>query len=204
MANNSDEKKPIFKKWWFWVIVVIIVVAITSSGGTDSNTVINTGTSTDNTQVQQPADKKVNVGGSVQTDEVKISYTACKEFTKYNSYSKPATGNKVMRVQFEFENVSNGDVYLNGFECYADGEKCETYYYADDYKDSTLVSLSKGKKFKATIYYEVPKSAKEVTLEYETDYWSEEKIVKYSFKKISSKNYLIFLILFNYKFNFFF
>ena len=170
----EEKKKPIFKKWWFWVIIIVVLVAITSGSG--DNTTVTSGNGTGTPQQNQSTNKTANVGDVVTTDEVKISYKSCKEYTKYNSYSKPASGNKVMRLEFEFENISNSDVYLEGFECYADGEKCEAYYYADDYKSPVLESLSKGKKVKAILYYEVPKSAKEVVLEYETDYWSDEKV----------------------------
>lgn len=162
--ENEKQKKPILKKWWFWLIIVIIVITIAGSGKQETK------------EVSQTSNKKVNVGDVVQTDEVKISYKTSKEYTKYNEYSKPKSGKKVIRTEFEFENVSNGDIYLEALECYADGEKCEEYYYADDYKSPVLENLSKGKKMTAVVYYEVPMSAKEVIIEYETDYWSSEKV----------------------------
>ena len=172
-----EQKKPIYKKWWFWLIVAIIVIGMASSGENNSDTKITSqGESINNDQIEQQTQKKVNVGETVQTNEVKISYKSSQEYTNYNTYSKPKNGNKIMRVEFEFENVSNGDIYLDSFECYADGEKCEEYYYADDYKNPTLESLSSNKKIKAVLYYEVPTSAQEIILEYETDYWSNEKV----------------------------
>ena len=175
MANSSEGKKPIFKKWWFWVIIIIVVIGV--AGGSGDNTTVTSGnTSTETSKTQESTQKKVNVGDIVQTDEVKITYKSAGDYTKYNSYSKPKSGNKVVKAQFEFENISDGDVYLESMECYADGEKCEEYYYADDYKSPTLESLSKGKKVKAVLYFEVPKSAKNVVIEYETDYWSDEKV----------------------------
>ena len=171
----EQKKKPIYKKWWFWVIIIIAIVAITSSGGDNSNTVVTSGNNAGSLQQEQSTNQTANVGDVVQTDEVKISYKSCKEYTKYNSYSKPKSGNKVMRMEFEFENISRGDILLNTMECYADGEKCEAYYYADDYK-SSFETISAGKKVKAVLYYEVPKAAKEIVLEYETDYWSDEKV----------------------------
>ena len=171
----EEKKKPIFKKWWFWVIIIIVVIAISgSSGNNTSITSGNINSETDNEQ--ESSTQTANVGDIVQTKEVKISYISCKQFTNYNSYAKPAAENKVMRLEFEFENISNSDIVLGGFDCYADGAKCDAYYYADDYKNSTLESLSKGKKVKAILYYEVPKTAQETVLEYETDYWSNEKV----------------------------
>lgn len=176
MSENLEKKKPIYKKWWFWVIIIVVIVAIAGSGEENNTTVISqNSTSVENT-TQETTEKKVNVGDIVQTDEVKISYKSSKEYKKYDSYSKPKSGNKVMRVELEFENISEGDIYLEGLDCYADGEKCEEYYYSDDYKSPLMESLSKGKKVKAVLYFEVPKSAKDIILEYETDYWSNEKV----------------------------
>ena len=120
--------------------------------------------------------KQVKVGESVQTKQVKITYVSSKEYTGYNQYLAPETGNKVIRVQLEFQNISDNDIILDSFECYADGEKCELYYGGEDMKLPTLESLSAGKKFKSVIYYEVPKKAEDITLEYETNYWTNEKI----------------------------
>ena len=170
----EEKKKPIFKKWWFWVIIIIVVVAV--AGGSGDNTTVTSGNDTGTPQQNQSTNKTANVGDVVTTDEVKISYTSCKDYTGYSSYFKPSSGNKVIKVQFEFENISNEDVYLKSFECYADGEKCETYLYGEDSKSPIAVSLSKGKKYKAVLYYEIPKAAEEVILEYETDYWSDEKV----------------------------
>lgn len=178
MSEHEEKtKKPIYKKWWFWAIIVIIIIAIAGSSGNKTNTTVvsQTDTTSENKN-QETTEKKVNVGEAVQTNEVKISYKSSKEYTGYNSYSKPKSGNKVIKVEFEFENISNGDIYLENMDCYADGEKCEEYYYADDYKSPTLESISKGKKVKSILYYEVPKSAEDIIIEYETDYWTNEKV----------------------------
>lgn len=170
---EQNGKKPIYKKWWFWVLIIIII-AIIFSGGNSDNTTITSGNN--NSSQSEQTEKQVSVGETIQTDEVKIYYKSSQDYTGYNSYTKPNSGNKVIRVEFEFENISNGDIYLDSFECYADGEKCESYYYADDYKNPALESLSKGKKLKAILYYEVPTTSENIALEYETNYWSDEKV----------------------------
>ena len=175
----EKEKKPIYKKWWFWVIIIVVIIAIAGGSGNDTTTVSqnnNGGETTTENKTEEPKQKQVNVGESVQTNQVKITYISSTVYTGYNSYSAPKSGNKVIRVEFEFENISSGDVFLEGLSCYADGEKCEEYYSADDYKNSTLESLSKGKKVKAVLYYEVPESATSTILEYETNYWTDEKV----------------------------
>ena len=175
---NSEEKlkKPIYKRVWFWIIIVVVVVAI-ASGENDTTVVTSNGTTGESSiTTQQDKNKEVNVGDVVQTNNVKITYKSAQDYTQYNSYTAPKAGNKIIRVEFEFENISNSDVYLEGFECYADQEKCEEYFYAEDYKNSLLESLSTGKKTKAVLYYEVPENAEKIVLEYETDYWTDKKV----------------------------
>lgn len=172
----EEKKKAIYKKWWFWAIIIILVIVIAGGSGNDDTTIVTQNNGSNESTPQQTSNKKVNVGETVQTNEIKISYISSNEYTRYDAYSRPKSGYKVIRVEFEFENISNGDVYLEGMECYADGEKCEEYYYADDYKDSTFESLSSGKKVKAVLYYEVPTTTTNAVLEYETDYWTDEKI----------------------------
>lgn len=45
---------------------------------------------------------------------------------------------------------------------------------ADDMIDATL---SPGKKVFGAVYYEVPKKSKKITLEFETNFWSQDKII---------------------------
>lgn len=171
----EKEKKPIYKKWWFWALIIVIIIAIAGSQGGNNNVTTVTSSTTDNSQKQE---KKtvVNVGEEVSTNDIKISFTSATDYTDYNSYSAPEAGNKVIRAEFTFENISNSDVYLSNLECYADGEKCDEYYYASDYKSPTLESLSSGKRVQAVVYYEVPTSAQSIILEYETNAWTSDKI----------------------------
>lgn len=173
----EKEKKPIYKKWWFWATIIVLIIGMAGSSSTPTTVTSNQDATSSNTSTETPqTQKKANVGDVVQTNEVKITYISAQDYTKYNSYFAPKSGNKIIRAEFEFENVSENDIYLNPFNCYADGEKCEEYFYADDYKSPTLESLSKGRKVKAIVYYEVPKTATETVLEYETNYWINEKI----------------------------
>lgn len=178
MSNHSEEKKPIYKKWWFWLIIIILIIGIAGAGSNNSTntTTSTTPTSSTNNDSTQKENTIVSVGEEISTNDTKITFVSAEDYTSYNSYSAPKTGNKVVRAEFTFENISNSDVYLDNFECYADGEKCEEYYYADDYKSPTLESLSKGKRVKAIVYYEVPTSAEDVILEYETNAWTNNKI----------------------------
>lgn len=180
MSNHVDEeKRPIYKKWWFWLIIIIVIIGIAGAGSNNNtNTVTATPSTSSSTENNSTQNEKtiVSVGEEVSTNNTKITFVSAKDYTSYNSYSAPKTGNKIVRAEFTFENISNSDVYLNNLECYADGEKCDEYYYADDYKSPTLESLSSGKRVKVIVYYEVPTNAENIILEYETSAWTSNKI----------------------------
>ena len=63
---------------------------------------------------------------------------------------------------------------LANWNCYADDYSAEQAYVGDDQMDGTI---SPGKKLKGSVYFEVPKKAKKITLEYECNFWTEDKIV---------------------------
>lgn len=178
----EKEKKPIYKKIWFWIIVVIIVVGIGAGSG-NSNTVSTTTNvqdlstnMTDKEENKTSEKTQIKAGEEVSTKDTKITFKSAEDYTGYSQYSTPKEGNKVIRAEFAFENISTSDISLSNLECYADGEKCDAYYSAEDYKNPTLESLSSGKKMTAVVYYEVPESAESIVLEYETNLWTNDKV----------------------------
>lgn len=176
--NTQVKKKKGKKKWIILAVIAVLLIALIFSGGSEEPTIEPL--PSDNTPTQeQVSTNKINVGSSVTNDEVKISYKSCNaDFKKYSSYAEIKNGNKVIEAIFDFENVSSSDVILEGFECYADGIKCEGFYFVDDYSSPTLESISPGRKFNdAKVYFEVPENAELIELEYEADFWSEEKYI---------------------------
>lgn len=178
---GKDQRNFFVKhKFITFLLVVIVLGVIVGASGSENNSnpitpvVANATTQNNNSKTEEKT--IVNVGEEVKTNDTKITFVSTQNYTGYNSYSAPKAGNKVVRAEFTFENISNSDIYLSSFECYADGEKCESYYYADDYKGSTLESLSAGKRVKAIVYYEVPANAENIILEYETSVWNNKKI----------------------------
>lgn len=177
-------KKPIYKKWWFWLIIVIVAfIVIGSAFGGDSDTQAtdgNTQTVTDSGNTENDTDipSVIEAGTSVTADGLEISYISCNaDYTDYSEYVPPADGNKIIRAEFEFKNVSDTDCSLSNFDCYADGAKCEIYYGADDYASPALETISPNRTFKAIVYFEVPENAKNIEMEMETSFWSDDKII---------------------------
>lgn len=189
-AVNSaleTEKKNKKKKKWIIIavvaVVIIIICAIAGAGGNDDSAVkVDESTSAStpadvSTTAEEEKSTVFNKGDVVEVGNVKITFTDCNaDWTDYNQYMEPQSGNKVVRAEFTFENTGSADEVLNSLDCYADNVSCEEYFYADDYKSPTLESLSSGRVLNAVVYFEVPENAEEIVLEYAASYWTSDHI----------------------------
>lgn len=179
-SRNFFKKHPILCV--IGIIVVLLIVSIAGSDSTDNDAgnknTLNSGN--ENIQTTTPEIKKTeyNVGEIYEDDYIAVKYVSKNEnFTNIPNYAEVKSGYKVIQATFEFENVGTTDKLVSSYDftCYADGYNCEEFYYIDD--SSFGATLSSGKKTKGNVYFEVPKDAKEITLEYEVDVWSSEKII---------------------------
>lgn len=198
-VSGDTKKKKSKKKWIIIAVIAVLFIAIMGSSGEDSDTTVET-PDTNGTTTTQASDligdtskkettteekttvdetKEIKVGSTVKNDHISIFYKSCNDnFKKYSQYADLKKGYKVIQVVFDFENISEVDQTLNGFTCYADGVKCEEFYFVDDYSSPVLETISAGRKFlDATVYYEVPKDAELIELEYEAGFWSSEKYI---------------------------
>lgn len=186
-ALQQEKKKKKKKKWIIIavvaVILIIIIAAASGSGSSDSGdtakpTETISGAQSDEKSEESQSPQVIKPGTALNTDQLKISYVSCDpDYTDYDEYSKPSDGKKVIRAKFSFENISENDYSVDSIECYADNNKCEPYYYADDYASPVLESISPGRTLDAIVYYEVPKNAENIEIEMETNFWTEDKIV---------------------------
>lgn len=191
---ENEKKKNGKKKWIIIAVVIVLFIAIASSGSseptvetpTDEAGVSESVKATDSSKEKETesettaaATDKIKAGSTVSDNSVKIIYKSCNaDFKKYSQYADLKKGNKVVQAVFDFENISETDISLNSFECYADGVKCDSFYYVDDYDDPAFASISAGRKLTdATVYYEVPADAELIELEYEANFWSEDKYI---------------------------
>jgi len=181
---QTPQKKKGKKKWIIIAIVVVLFIAIASSGSSEPTVETPSGDSsvsqsTKENETTKAATDEIKAGSTVSNKSVKITYKSCDaDFTDYSAYADLKSGHKVIQAVFDFENISSSDIYLEGFDCYADGVKCESFYYVDDYSDPILTSISAGRKLTdATIYFEVPADAERIELEYEADFWNGEKYI---------------------------
>ena len=192
---GAKNKKPIFKKWWFWAIVIVILIASCSAGGSEEdqtteisvpeNTTVQTSEVTETTSAEEstssetvPTDSQTvyHVGDVLQDGDLKIVYMSSGEYREENDYLQPEAGYKYIFLQFAFENASDGsDAFVSSydFECYADGYSVEQYYGGDEDLSATL---SAGRSTTGYIYFTVPVDATEIDVEYETNFFTDDKI----------------------------
>lgn len=177
----GKDQRSFFKKHPVWCtlgIIVILGVIFGSGSSSEPKNTLNGGEQSvqKNSTVQEKTE--YNVGEVYEDDYIAVKFTAKNEnFTKYSKYADIKSEYKVIQATFEFENVGTTDEYVSSydFNCYADGYDCEAFYSVED---STFAStLSSGKKTKGNVYFEVPKDAEEITIEYEANYWTDEKVI---------------------------
>lgn len=182
MASEEKVKKPIYKKWWFWVIIVVLVIGIASAGSNDttSKTTLTSGDTSNSNRDNSTTEtkKSYNVGEVYEDSSIAIKYVALDDdFKGYNKYADIKSGYKIIKADFEFENVGTTDFLASAydFDCYADGYDCENFWSVDESGFSS--NMSAGKKAKGSVYFEVPVNASEITLEYETNMWTSKKVI---------------------------
>lgn len=123
------------------------------------------------------AKKKFKVGETVTTDDMEIKYLSVKDYKSDNEFMQPKKGYKYIKAEFEFVNKSKEDdlsVSTLSFSCNADDYEVETVYMDDNELDA---DLSPGKKAKGPIFFEVPKDAKSIEIQYESDWWDSIKFI---------------------------
>ncbi len=160
----------------FLAIFVLGVFTCFALGSGEDNSSVSSG-EVENTSATQSAQAlTANVGDTLTTETLKITYVACEDFTGYNQYAAPKNGNKIIRLSFNVENIGSSDRFTSylDFTCYADDVAAEAYYYADDQLSATI---SSGRKTNGYVYFEVPKDAQSIEVEYETDFWSGNKAI---------------------------
>lgn len=131
----------------------------------------------DNKSESKEVSNAFHVGDIVETSDSKITFISAKIYQSDNEFIVPEDGNVFYRFEFEFENTGSSDLAISSlisWNCYADGYAMNQSWVGDDVLDATI---SPGRKAKGAIYYEIPKDAKSIDVEYETNFWLENKII---------------------------
>lgn len=144
---------------------------------------VETSSETEQTVTEEKEEKKVgkkeySIGENFQNSNVVIKFISSDtDFKGYSRYATVKDGYKIIKAEFEFENIGYSDFYAStyDFDCYADGYACEAFYSVDD--EFLSSTLSSGKKAKGNVYFEVPIDATSITLEYELNMWTDNRLV---------------------------
>lgn len=119
-----------------------------------------------------------NVGDLFESQKLNISYLDSGDYSSDNVFIEPAAGNKFIYVDLSIQNTGDTDLSIgsSAFTCYADDTKCsQSIVTADDQMD-IISTVSPEKYLKGKIYFEVPKGAQNIEVEFETSFWTQDKI----------------------------
>ncbi len=162
----------------FTIVLLLTFAFLALGSGEDDKTTVTTNSGnqeTTTTTTTENTRKEVKVGETLNVNELKITYDSAEKWNSGNQFIKPGDGKQFIRLHLSVANDTGSDQYVGGFECYADGEKCEASYYGDD--TLVLEKVSSGRKVSGYVYFEVPVKAKEIEVEYETSLWTDKKAI---------------------------
>ena len=118
------------------------------------------------------------VGESATIDDIKVTLKSVNtDFTDYYSYADVTDGYKVIKADFEFENLGDYSTYVydSDFECYADQFECDNFIYVEDSYFSE--SVNSGRKAAGSVYFEVPEDANTIEIEFQPSGWYSSKVI---------------------------
>lgn len=164
------------------IIIVFYVFGIAMIASLTANDYENTYSNSVSTWLDNINDSSENniicqVGESATVDDMKVTFLSVNtNFTDYNKYATVKSGYKVIKTEFELENMSTSSNLVSSydFHCYADGYVCGSFYSVTDSSFSS--NLSSGKKYKGSVYYLVPTNADTITIEYDGNTYIDGKI----------------------------
>ncbi len=159
------------------LVLASFTVFAVGSGDADSASVSKSdGASPPDSENAESKDLSVSVGDVLTTSNLEITYNESGEYTGYSKYLAPADGKKIIYIDLTAKNIAESDAYISYFEfsCYADDVAAEAYYGADDGISATI---SSGRSTSGRVYFEVPKDAESIEIEYETDFWDNQKAI---------------------------
>lgn len=173
-----------------WIILAVVALAIIGSamGGNDSKKdvkkVEEVSSDTDGKTEEQASESVeepsniFNVGDVVETEDFKITYESAVPYTSDNEFIQPKDGCEYWEFKFKFENISDTDQSVStmmDWECYADNSKVDQTWIGDN--NGLDAKLSAGRSAEGTLYFEVPENTEKIELEYDINFWGNDKII---------------------------
>ncbi len=166
------------------IIIVIIFGCIVGCVNSCSNAVNDAVEETKNSYADKNGKPSFKVNETFENKYEKITMTEVNtNFTDYSQYSEPADGNKYVMLKFEVENINEekDELYVSSlsFNADADGVAVDSAYVGNDKYNDLSATVGKGKKAIGYIFYEVPKDAKKITVEYNADFWTDGNAIEF-------------------------
>jgi len=169
--SDSVKKKIIFITGFVLLAIALVALAVfcIKSDGRDSK---DTKESTTNYE------EIVEDSG-----EFTVSIVNAYEYKKYADYDAPPKGFTYYCVEVVAENVTSDPkgLFRSEFICYADGKATEQKLFNSD--DFIWGDVMPGEKAGGKLYFEVPKGAKKVKVEYKNNTFDEKEGIVFNVKK---------------------
>lgn len=157
---------------FFICVIILIGVILYNTLVSDSDIIEN-----NTTGLVTSSEIVVNYGETATVDNISITYLDLDiDFEDYEEYAYIPDGYKVLKAEFEIENIGNSYEYVSYyyFDCFADNLSCDVFYYVDDYYFSE--SLYPGEKISVSVYFEIPEDAKNIDIEFDPNTTTDSKI----------------------------
>lgn len=127
---------------------------------------------------ENPVSNRFNVGDVLETKDFRISYISSEQYVSDNEFIQPKEGYVYWRFEFKFENISDADKTVSSmadWECYADNANVDQTWIGNE--NGLDASLSPGRTTQGAVYFEVPANASSIELEYDINFWENNKII---------------------------
>lgn len=163
------------------LIICILIVVFAVFIYNNASTAISDGLTSITDEIKSELSKSditCKVGESATLDNIKVTLKSVdKDFKDYNSYANIEDGCKILKANFEFENVGDYSEYVSysDFNCFADKFSCDNFYSVKDAYFSE--SIPEGKKASGSVYFEVPNNANLLEIEFDTNSYIDGKII---------------------------
>lgn len=156
-----------------------------TEASTSSETLTETAATSDESDSQENLDTAetetsslFHVGDILETEDLRISFISAAPYIPDNQFLQPKEGCEFWRFEFAFENISDSDQAISSvlsWECYADNMIVDQTWIGDE--NGLDGTLSPGRQAQGAIYFEIPTNAQSIELEYDVNFWEEDKII---------------------------
>ena len=162
------------------MLIIILLFSACAKGISDAVDEVNDSIEeTENSYKDKSGKTSFKKGETFENSYIKMTLKEVDlNFTGYSEWTSIKDGYKIVMVKFEAENVGEDDQFVSylDFNCYADDIAMEENYLLLDNYEHLSATISTGKKTVGYAFYEVPKNAESIVLEYEPSWFNNAKV----------------------------